>query len=220
MKRLTHIVAAVALALAMVTGQTNAQNMRAGINGGVDFAKLGGDIDDALGVSADTKTGFSVGAFFGVDLARMFRLQLNGQYVQKGTQFEEQGVKLEFKLNYIELLLPLTLLIPIENSAITPRLYAGPSVAFESTCKLKASFQGESEEVDCDSEEAEAPTKSTDFGVFFGAGVDFGVGPGQITLDVLYNLGLADINDFPDDPTEIKNKNLQILLGYALLFGS
>ena len=218
MKRVVHITAAVALALLIMSGQAQAQNMRAGINAGVDFSTLGGDIAELVGTGAETKTGFSAGAFFGVDVSRMFRLQLNGQYVQKGAKFEESGASATFDVPYIEFLLPVTLLIPIENSSITPRIYVGPSLAFEMSCDLKVEFDGQSETMSCD--DGGAPTKSTDYGVFFGGGIDFAVGSGALTLDVLYNLGLADLNDYPDDSNTVKNRNIQILLGYAFLFGN
>jgi hypothetical protein len=217
MKRVTHVTAAVALALLVISSQAEAQNKRAGINAGIDFASVSTNTSDDL----SSKMGFSGGGFFGVDLAKMFRIQLNAQYVQKGTSFSELDIDFDINLNYIELLLPLTLLIPIEDSPITPRLYAGPSVAFETTCKLKASFEGDSVAADCVNEDVETDiqTKSTDFGVFFGGGVDFAVGSGEITLDVLYNLGLANVSDISVEDIEFKNRNLQILLGYAFLFG-
>jgi hypothetical protein len=219
MKRFINLTAAVALALSIMSGPAQAQNMRAGVNAGVDFASLGGDIDDLVGVSAGTKTGFSAGAFFGVDLSTMFRLQLNGQYVQKGAKFEEGGVTATIDVPYIELLLPVTFLIPIEDSSITPRIYAGPSLAFEMSCDLKVELDGQSQTETCEDEIGNG-TKSTDYGVFFGAGVDFGLGSGALTLDVLYNLGLANINDSPVENETVKNTNIQILVGYAFLFGN
>jgi len=217
MKRFTSIITTGALALLILGGQAQAQTMRAGVNAGVSFSTLGGDIADLVGTGAKTKTGFSAGAFFGVNLSTMFRLQLNGQYVQKGAKFEEAPVTVTFDVPYIELLLPVTLLVPIEGSSITPRIYVGPSLAFEMSCDVKLEAEGQSETLSCD--DADAPTKTTDYGVFFGGGVDFALGSGELTLDVLYNLGLADLNDFPDDPNTVKNRNLQILLGYAFLFG-
>jgi hypothetical protein len=165
------------------------------------------------------KTGFSFGGFFGADLHRLFRLQGELQYVQKGAKAEEVGVTGKFKLAYLELLVPATLLIPVEG-VVVPRLYAGPAVAFELSCKVSASVGETSVEVDCSDESVEAPTKSVDFGVFFGGGLYIKAGPGAITLDVLYNLGLTDINDFPGDPATVKNRTLQILAGYGFRFGS
>ncbi len=216
MERAVHITATLALAILIMSGQAHAQNTRAGFNMGIDFSTFGGDIEQLVGISAQTVTGFSVGGFFGVDVSRMFRIQLNGQHVGKGAKFEESGVRVTFDVPYIEFLLPVTLLIPIENSSITPRVYAGPSLAFETNCEAKGEATGEPA-VTRSCNGVGIPTKSVDYGVFFGAGVDFSLGAGEIVLDVLYNLGLANINDFPGDTEQIKNRNLQIMLGYAFL---
>jgi hypothetical protein len=222
MKRFTRILAAVALVAAFATNQAFAQNMRAGAKLGVDFANFGGDVE-----GTDSKTGFSAGAFFGVDLHDYFRLQFEGQYVQKGMKESVEGIELKWQLNYLELLVPATLTIPLQNSSITPRLYAGPAVGFEMKCELAASAQGQSQTVDCDQVgeltggELAIQTKSPDFGFFFGGGVDVGLGNGAITFDILYNIGLTNINDIPGaEMVDIKNKNLQILLGYAFRLGS
>lgn len=218
MKRITRILTLCALALVFVTGSAFAQmGMRAGVKAGVDFAKLGGDAEQLLETSLKNKTGFSAGAFFGFDLHEMFRLQIEGQYVQKGAKATEQGVDVKFKLDYIEFMVPLTLLIPTQGS-VTPRLYAGPAVGIEASCKLSGEEGGASIDIDCT--ELGFESKSVDFGVFFGGGVDFGVGPGALTLDVLYNLGLSDINDVADVSESIKNQNIQILVGYAFMIGS
>jgi len=199
-----------------------AQNMSAGVKAGVDFSNLGGDVE-----GLDSKTGFSAGAFLGLDLHEYFRLQFEGQYVQKGAKSSEAGGTLKWKLDYIEVMVPLTLTIPVQNSQITPRLYVGPAIAFEMTCKLSAEGDGMSADVNCDEvseltggEIDDIETKSIDFGVFFGGGVDFGLGNGAITLDVLYNLGVTNINDTPGlEDESVKNKNLQILAGYRFFFG-
>ena len=219
MNRGLRIVAAAALAVFIMSGQAQGQDKRAGVNLGIDFSTLGGDIEELAGTNAETTTGFSAGGFIGIDVSNVLRIQLNGQYVQKGAKFEESGVRLTFDVPYVELLLPVTLLIPIESSSITPRVYAGPSLAFETSCDITLEVPPEpAVTVACS--DFDAPTKTTDYGVFFGAGVDFAVGAGELVLDVLYNLGLANINNFPGDTETIKNRNFQILLGYAFLFGN
>ena len=217
MRSATRISAAISLALLVIGSQADGQTMRAGVNAGIDFANVSTNTDDDL----NSKMGFSGGGFFGVDLAEMFRVQLNAQYVQKGTKFDEFGVELKINLSYIELMLPLTLVIPIEDSPIAPRIYAGPAIAFETSCKVSASFEGQEVSADCVDEDLELDlaTKSTDYSVFFGGGVDFALGSGVLTLDVLYNLGLNNVSDVEFDDAEIKNRNLQILIGYGFLFG-
>ncbi len=180
------------------------QNMSAGIQGGVTLANLGGDLSGDL----DSKTGFAGGAFFALDLHDYFRLQFQGQYVQKGAK--ESDIDEKLKVDYIELLVPLTLTIPIGDSSIEPRLYVGPALGFNISSKFT---NGESE--DC-----KDITKSTDFGVFFGGGVDFMLGSGAIMLDVWYNLGLSNINDDTDSDTfSVKTKTLQIMAGYRFFMG-
>ena len=198
-----------------------AQNLTAGVKAGIDLADLGGDFEDLIETSTDLKTGFSVGGFLGIDLHRLFRLQGELQYVQKGAKATEGGSELKFKVDYIEVLVPLTLMIPVEGS-LAPRLYVGPSLAFEMDCKVKGEVDGQSVEFACDSDEVGAPTNTTDYGIVFGGGIDIVAGPGALTLDVLYNLGLGDIaKEDPTDPVvKVTNRNIQILVGYGFRFGS
>ncbi len=154
----------------------------------------------------------------GVDLHKYFRIQFEGQYVQKGAETEEFGVPLKLNLNYIEFMVPFTLTIPIENSPIAPRLYAGPALGIEASCNLSGEEDGVEVSADCDVGD-DFPRKSTDFSVFFGGGVDFAVGSGAITLDVLYDLGLSSLDDSGADE-DIKNKSLLVLAGYRFFFGS
>ncbi len=224
MKRFAVVSTGVALILMFAAVPSFAQNMSAGVKAGVDFSNFGGDVE-----GTDSKTGFSAGAFFGLDLHEYFRLQFEGQYVQKGMKESEDNIELKWKLDYIEFMIPATLTIPIQNSVITPRFYAGPAIALEMSCKLSGEVDGQSETVNCD-EVSEASggqlpdikTKSLDIGVFFGGGVDIGVGNGAVTFDVLYNLGLSNINDIPgtEGSLDIKNKNIQILVGYRFRFGA
>lgn len=219
MKRIGSVVSAIFLA-ASLASPSFAQNLTAGAKIGFGFANLGGDFEDLIGTSTDLKTGISFGGFLGADVHRMFRLQGELQYVQKGAKAEEGGVEGTFTVNYLEVLVPLTLLIPVEGGVV-PRLYVGPSLAFELDCKVKEEGDGISAEADCDSEEVGAPTKSIDYGIFFGGGIDIPVGPGAITFDALYNLGLGDIADEDEtDPLlDISNSNIQILVGYGFRIG-
>ncbi|MHC5059211.1 MAG: porin family protein [Planctomycetota bacterium] len=209
-----------ALLVAFLASPSLAQNLSAGVKGGIDFANLGGDVEDT-----NSKFGFSAGASFGVQLHEYFQLQFEGQYVRKGTSADELGVDIDFKLDYIEFMVPATLTIPIENSAITPRFYAGPALAIETSCGVTAEEGGVSVDIDCDElyeatgGELELETKTLDFGMFFGGGVDIALGSGAITVDFLYNLGLTNINDVAGTTEDIKNRNIQILAGYKFFFG-
>jgi len=216
MKRFTRVLSVAVIALAFAEGPALAQNLRAGAKFGIDFADLGGDVQDTK-----IKTGFSAGAFFGADLGTMFRLGIDGQYVQKGAKADEGNVGLEdlkIKLDYVEFMVPFSVLVPTQGS-FTPRFFAGPAVAFEASCKLAARVEGIPVDIDCDDEDIGLKTKSVDFGLFVGLGADVALGTGAFTFDLLYNFGLSDINDVAELNESFKNKNIQITIGYALLFG-
>jgi hypothetical protein len=104
-----------------------AQNLSAGAKVGVVFADLGGDFEEIIEASTDLKTGFSVSGFFGADLSRQFRLQAEVQYVQKGAKATVGGIEGKFNVNYLEILVPATFLIPVDGGTVVPRVYAGPS---------------------------------------------------------------------------------------------
>lgn len=214
MKRSIGLLTAAGLALMICAGPAVAQSLRAGVKFGIDFADLGGSAQNTK-----IKTGASAGAYFGVDLGAMFRLEVDGQYVQKGAKAEDVDIdELVFKLEYLEFLVPLSVVVPTQGS-ITPRFYAGPALAIETGCKLAATIEGIEVERGCDEQDIELKTKGVDFGVLFGLGADVTLGTGEISFDVLYNLGLSDINDVAGAEESLKNRNIQITIGYALLFG-
>ncbi len=221
MKRASSILVA-ALLLALVATPGQAQNLSAGVQGGIGFANLGGDTE-----GTESKLGWSGGAFFAADLHEYFRLQFVGQYVRKGAKDSEAGIDIKFNLNYIEVMVPFTLTIPVQNSPLMPHIFAGPALAFELDCAVSGEAGGVSVDIGCDEfsdlsgdPDDDIQTKSIDFGVVFGGGADIALGNGAITLDVLYNLGLTNVNDTPGfEDFSIKNKNLQILAGYRFFFG-
>lgn len=209
-----------AMLIALVASPGAAQNLRLGAKTGIDFANLGGDAEEFIGASTDMKLGFSAGAFFGADLGRLFRLQFEGQYVRKGTTLKSGGEQADINISYIEFLVPATVRIPVEGGVVTPRVYAGPSVGIEASCKISGEESGVSIDVDCDNLGL-TERKTLDFGVFGGVGVDFRLGSGELSLDALYNLGIVNLNDDPGTSEfSVTNNNIQLLVGYAILFGS
>ncbi|MGD8700040.1 MAG: outer membrane beta-barrel protein, partial [Gemmatimonadales bacterium] len=206
---------AVSMLLAVAARPALGQNLRAGAKFGIDFADLGGDVEDT-----SIKTGFSTGVFFAADLGTMFRLGIDAQYVQKGAKADDEEPldELKVKLDYFEFLVPFSVLVPTEGS-FTPRFFAGPAIAFETSCKLAATVEGVDVDIDCDDQDIGLLTKSVDFGLFFGLGADVALGKGAFTFDLLYNLGLSNINDVAGLDESLKNRNIQFTIGYALLFG-
>lgn len=190
-----------------------AQEIRLGVKGGVNIADVGGDIGEEL----ESRTTFAVGGVGSIAVAPGFAIQPEVLYTQKGGHDEEDD--LDVKLAYIQVPVLATYTIPIEESRIAPRLFAGPAVAFKLSCDLSNGG-----EVDCDDalEEEGLEVKSVDFGVVFGGGVDVAVGRGAATAEVRYDLSLTDLTDTITDGLEAAdggNRVIQFLVGYMIPVG-
>ena len=196
--------------LAVFTSLSLAQ-MQIGPKAGLNIANLSGDdVEDT-----DSKTGFSGGVFFMYKLSNMFAIQPEAYYTMKGAteklDFEGVTVDVTYSFDYIEIPLLFKLLIPIENSSINPAIFAGPFVGFNTTAKVKAEAEGQSEEQDLED------VKSTEFGLAFGGGLGFPVGTNELGFDVRYILGLSTLDDSADE-ADIKNSviNLNVYFGFSL----
>jgi len=145
-----------------VLGQTKV----AGTKLGIVFADIDTNFYEGVEINTGAKTAFSAGVYFGVDLHRRFRLQLEMQYVRKGMDLWFPGVTGAFNLDYLELLIPATFMIPFEGSRFVPRLYVGPAAALELSCHSVVEAGGRSYKSDC------WDTHRVQFGVLLGGGSD------------------------------------------------
>jgi hypothetical protein len=185
--------------------------MQAGLKAGLNIANLSGD--DVEG--SDSKTGFAGGAFFTYQLSSMFAIQPEVYYSMKGAtdkmDFNGATVDLTYTLDYIEIPVLFKLLIPLQGSNIKPSIFAGPSLGINTTAKIKAEYQGESEEEDIED------VKSTDFGLQFGGGIGFPIGKGELGVDIRYILGLSTIDDSAEE-ADVKNNviNVNLYYGFSL----
>jgi hypothetical protein len=182
--------------------------MQAGLKAGLNIANLSGDDID----SPDSKTGFAGGAFFTYQFSPMFAIQPEVYYSMKGAtdkmDFNGATVDLTYTLDYIEIPVLFKLLIPLQGSSIKPSIFAGPSLGINTTAKIKAEYQGESEEEDIED------VKSTDLGLQFGGGIGFPVGKGELGVDIRYILGLSTIDDSAEE-ADVKNNVINVNLYYA-----
>lgn len=214
MRELSTLLIAGALVVGLAAPAA-AQKKFLGAKVGFVFANHGGDVE-----TGEDNPGFSVGGVFGYKLRRTLEIQLEVEYVQKGTQERNEGVLIKLNHPYLEILVPLTLIIPVENSDFRLRLYGAPNVAFELSCRFVATDFTDTESADCADERIGFETRSVDFGVAFGLGADIPLGPGALTLDGRYDIGLTNINTTtPPRDAVIKNRVWQFLAGYLFWLG-
>jgi hypothetical protein len=211
MKRLSIAVITVAL-IAMMSTAVMAEGMMFGVKGGLNLANVSG-LDEWVGVEGDMAVKFGGGVFLNYAVTEAFSIQPELLYMMAGSKFNF-FIDVNFNLAYFEIPLLAKYSIPMEG-AFSPNFFAGPYVGFLMSSKLEAS--GEEEDM-------KDYTKSTDFGLMFGAGFDYAVGSGAITFDVRYSLGLTSISDVPEDELggedqpDLKNSGILFMVGYGFMF--
>jgi hypothetical protein len=193
------------------SGQIDQASLHVGFHGGLNLAKIGGD---DYWDEADHRFGILAGAFLEVRLMDMLAFQPGVSLVQKGTKLSRSIYDLTLKLNYIEASGLAKVKAPLAGQ-IVPYLLAGPAVGFKIGCDAEIEYQGETESDDCDDD-----FNSLDLGGVFGAGLEVSAGPGRLTLDARYNLGLLDTAN-TDEGMDITSKNRAFygLAGFSIPIG-
>ncbi len=188
-----------AIVLMMVAQIVNGQTF--GIKGGINFANVtisGGGVS----VSPTGITGFNLG------LVGDFKLQ-EKLHFNTGLLYSLKGFKsgsTTDKINYLDI--PLNIAYNFEISKTSNFFVeAGPYFAYG----LSGTDKTDGESTDIFSE---GYAKRLDYGLGFGAGVQFG----SIVAGINYELGLANLNNDSTTDAKIKTKTFQISLAY--MFGS
>jgi opacity protein-like surface antigen len=177
-----------------------------GLIGGLNLANL--SVDPDPGIDLNNRTAFGFGGVLDFTLSDMLALHLEPMYLQKGSKLESGGQEAKIKADYLEI--PVMFKYAFGNSTAKPYVMAGPSIGILLSNKVTNGG-----EVDIKDE-----TKSTDFGVGFGAGVSFPAGSSSIFIEGRYTLGLTNVNDDPNDPdTDIKTKGIQFFGGVTFPLG-
>jgi hypothetical protein len=217
-KLITIIATGVLTLMLLLPNPSSATGIKGGLKIGANSAKLYGDdvgnLEDLLGEGLKSRIGFSVGGFITFNIAEMFAIQSEVLYTMKGLRWEGEingatPLKVWIKLDYLEIPV-LVKIMPGTQGSVKPYLFAGPAVAIKVSGKVKAEFEGESDE------EVLEDVKSTDFGLVIGAGADFGLGAygrGSLSVDIRYTLGLSTISDFEGD--DVKNGVFSLMVGYS-----
>ena len=199
--------------LALLTAASSsialAQGVSAGVKGGLSIATISTDVP---GIATDSLNRVHAGGVVSVDLTQTFSIQIEGLFSQKGSNFDdpfEFGVG-RFEFDYVEI--PILAKVKIATGSVSPHVFAGPAIAFETSCTIKAEVFAD--DVDCDEIDDPLERKSVNVGVIFGGGLEIEAGPGVVTVDAAYNVGLRNICD---ESCDIKTRTFYFSVGY--LFG-
>jgi len=206
----SSVLLVVFLVLGMIMS-ANAQ-VHFGVLGGVNLANVSIDPMPEEGMEFSNLTCFGFGAVLDYYLSESIALHLEPMYLQKGTKygmtiegFGEVGG--EMNATYIEI--PVMLKFEFGANNVRPYIMGGPTIGYNLSAEMKMSFEGEEE-----TEDMKETIKDFDYGVVFGGGVSMQMGDNTFFVEGRYSLGLANINDDPDDTdTTIKNKGIQVFAG-------
>lgn len=202
--------------------------VKLGVIGGVNIANLNGEDVDGTKIDFSSCTTFGVGGVLDIGLSENVALRFEPMYLQKGAEFNVTddpdfgSATFSSKAGYLEV--PVLLKISFGTSATRPYLMAGPTIGFNLSSKFELSALGFSAEIDADK-----ITKSTDFGLAFGAGVSFPAGTSSIFVEGRYALGLSDIVEagtlelmgelLEFEDVNIKTRGIQIMGGITFPLG-
>jgi hypothetical protein len=177
-----------------------AKKIQFGITGGLSLGNFNGS--DAAAGTGETKKmrmGFAGGLFADFDVSPSFAIRPQVLYVQKGAKYEEAGFSTKYKVDYIEV--PVLLKwVPKMEGKMQPTIFAGPFLGLLMTAKA-------------DSFDFKDSSKTTEFGVTFGAGFGTKMTSGELFFDVRLDLGLSKIDDSAEK-LNIKNTAFMALIGY------
>ncbi|MBN2185828.1 MAG: PorT family protein, partial [Candidatus Krumholzibacteriota bacterium] len=223
---------------ALMSGTVCAEGLTFGVKAGMVMASIS-DAPKMLDTDIDWSTGSRIGMVGGVymnyPVAGSFSFQPELLYVMKGFKADFSGTGYDFdltgKFNYIELPLIARFAIPLEG-AIKPWFCFGPSIGFN----MSADFEGKYTMFDITpnmSADFSEATKKNEFSLIFGGGFEYLLGPGALTFDIRYELGLtkfieggevtwvAELYGEQEEYTEeieeqdSKNNAFIIMVGYA-----
>lgn len=167
-----------------------------GATAGLNMANVSGDDMDG-----DIKIGMHVGVSAAFELSDAMTLNTGVLYSTKGTQDEDEGVKMSANLSYIEI--PVNLSFSISDKM---SLMAGPYIGLLMGAEVEVSGAGSLD----GTADIKDDTRSMDFGINVGAG--FAVTE-VISINAGYEMGLATLD--PDGDGDSKNSNIYIGMTYS-----
>ena len=191
MKRVIIITLAIVLVFAMSSFAFERGVTGYGMKAGLNLANFTGDDADAgEGEDKKARMGFAAGGFVTYGITEMFAVQPELLYTMKGAKYEWDGGSETVKFDYLEIPVLAKVSIPTEGN-IGPHFFIGPSLGILLGAKNKVEIDGEDPEGLAGDHDVKDETKSTEFGLVFGAGVDIGMPHSAITIDGRFGLGLT-----------------------------
>ena len=187
----------------MSVAATQAQEIRLGAKGGVNFSNIGGD--DITGVDFNSRTGFHIGALVEIPVSEKFWVQPEVLYNAMGSKATTLNT-FDSKLNLDYIQIPVMAKYYVVEGL---SLEAGPQIAFLVKAEGETTIGDGTITNDLDKDKF----SSIDFSLGVGASYRLDMG---LFLGARYNFGLTDINDGAfGDSKKLNNSVFQLSAGYS-----
>jgi hypothetical protein len=173
---------------------------------GLDVATL--DVPGA-GDALDHRSGLWLGGFVMIPIVPNFAIEPAIGYAQKGAVLKPDpifGGGGKIRLDYIAVPIVAVGRIPVDPK-LHLRGFLGPGFNFRVNAKTDDTIVGTLDVKDS--------IKAFDFSLVLGIGIDITLASGMFVFDVRFEDGLSDINDDPNNPSELKHRVFTLEGGYA-----
>jgi hypothetical protein len=184
-----------------------------GPKGGVSINKLKGDNSNVK--STDDRTGAVVGGFANISFLRVFSIQPEIFFSQKGGAASDidQNTSSRYKLSYMEVPILFKLRLPIDRTFF-PHVFIGPDIAYR--IYSDGTTTNNTNGVQTDVEDTKV--RRLDTGGVLGAGLDVQSTRFFFTLDGRYGFSFNTLGDGAN--LNVRHKSVVILAGFGIRFSS
>jgi hypothetical protein len=194
--------------------ETGAAKISWGAQAGLNLGKLSGST--VSGESKKFHPGLRVGAFVEYPLQDMFAVSGGVLFNMKGVKFDDDGTvsgepgTYTAKLNYLSIPVLAKVKFTSAGASLTPYIFAGPELGILLQAKDKSEpTSGGSTEID-----VKDYTKSTEFGIDLGAGLEMPFSDMVGLIEAGYDLGLTDtVKNPPAGADKVKTQTLHVEVG-------
>ena len=215
-KSIIHIISIMTLVLILISVST--AQVKFGATYGFTSSNLSIDPDDPEDPSFDSKLGFTIGGVLEYPLNDNLNLRSGLSITQKGAEFNIDllGLKIESSTNLLYLTIPVLAQYKLNSAGNTPYGLGGLDIGILMSANSESKTTGELFGLNFDSDTTfsiKDSLSSTDIAFNIGAGYMMERGYSKIYVEILYSLGLLNI-DTVDDNVAVKTKGIIIGVGY------
>jgi hypothetical protein len=217
------VIVVAVMAVASLKGPVGGQEPGRMVGFMVGSITTGVDSEIPAFLNTDWRSGLRAGAFVSIDPTWILTFRAELLYARRGFGFrmydETTGlIPGEAQVRSMELQVDAGLRLPWPGPRANVRVFAGPVVGHELSCKVEGSLVGVRFREDCDQPALGLRTQAIDVGLSVGGGMDFHFLPFTLVEDGRYTHGFRDLNKGPDGSGSLTSRAWAFALGLGWRF--